>query len=240
MKYTVQSWHKFKFIIAPNELREVLDGVSLKFVSDTIRDDYPQSLFEQYDDFYYQLKSGCRFAEREDLYNYYWHAALLGEADDPEAELLPFEVLELDGKWFAREDWAILPDNALAFSMNFVEPLSPNYAIKSENIIGFLLKRPKELCVYKNDEIFHAVESIAVEALNVLLDEDNNAPSYLKCDDFKRYDVYETVVSRVKKISKRLVYELEGKTYKPNVWISAGALKDAPNFYFFKSGGKSL
>jgi len=219
MRYTVQSWHKFKFIITPSELREVLGEVHLKFIPDTIRNYYPQNFFEQYDDFYDKLKSGYRFVEHEDLYDYYWHAVLLGEADDePGAELLPFEVWEEDGKWYARDDLNIHP----------------------ENIIGFLMKCPKELCIYENEKVFHAGKFKDESALNTLLKNDEEAVSYIKCDEFECYEIYKTVVSRVKKISKQLSYEQEGKIYKPSVWISAAALKDAANFYFFKSGVRNL
>jgi hypothetical protein len=53
-----------------------------------------------------------------------------------------------------------------------------------------------------------------------------------KLDD---YSTYETIVNRMKSITKPLKLEFDGKLFRPSVRVSTEAKKDMVNFFFIKS-----
>ncbi len=218
VQYYELSNKKFHFIVTPDELRVILKDFHHVIVTTGVRKNYiesnPNDFFFTYDAIYKKLKNGDK---------------LVLKTDDDIAQFSTGITAHLENCMYQPSARLSVP--------NFAEPcptidtfcflpwkdqLSTSFSVTQfpENICGLCLSFPAKI-EYENDTEKHSAG--IVDCTNL--------------DDFK---TYETLVERIKSITKPLKLDMNGKLRRTSARISDKAKKDFCNFYFISSNNITI
>ena len=213
MQYYELSNKKFHFIVTPDELRLILNDFHHVVVNTGVRKNYvesnPNDFFFTYDALYEKLKNGAKLLWKTDY------------------DIADFSTGITDHL----ENCIYQPSSRLSVP-NFAEPcpfidtfcflpwkeqLSTSFSVTQfpENVCGLCLYFPTKI-EYENDTEKHSAGIVECTCL----------------DDF---ETYETLVERIKSITKPLKLDWDGKVHRTSVRISDEAKKDFSKFYFVTS-----
>ena len=213
MQYYDLSKKKLHFIVTPDELRATLKGFHHVVVNRGVRKNYiesnPNDFFFTYDALYDKLKSSIKLVWKTDY------------------DIADFST----GITSHLENCIYQPSTRLSVP-NFAEPcpfidtfcilpwkdqLSTSFSVTQfpENVCGLCLCFPTKI-EYEKDTTKHSAGIVECTCL----------------DDF---ETYETLVERIKSITKPLKLDFNGKVRRTSVRISDKAKKDLVNFYFIDS-----
>ena len=213
MQYYELSNKKSHFIVTPDELRLILNDFHHVVVNTGVRKNYvesnPNDFFFTYDALYKKLKNGTKLLWKTDY------------------DIADFSTGITDHL----ENCIYQPSSRLSVP-NFAEPcpfidtfcflpwkeqLSTSFSVTQfpENVCGLCLYFPTKI-EYENDTEKHSADIVECTCL----------------DDF---ETYETLVERIKSITKPLKLDWDGKKHRTSVRISDEAKKDFSKFYFVTS-----
>jgi hypothetical protein len=226
MKWFVQQWNSLKFIITPSELEEVLSGfhhiISNARVPYNYIDSDQKEFFGKYKAFYEKLSSSYKFGKIDehimDLY--------IGITNDLSRHQYGEKFLDTkEQKWYktTKFEEACVNISPFAFRLDSKGRMSTQYFWGGVPYftVGLDISFPKK--------IYYCVDP-----------KTNIIDRFTDSSEFSDFTTYQTIISRIKSISKNLTFELGGKVYKTSVKISGGAKEDFKNFYFIKSSGSEL
>ena len=213
MQYYERSNKKLHFIVTPDELRSILKGFHHVVMNTGVRKNYmesnPNDFLFTYDALYAKLKNSEKLVWKTD-----------------------YGIVEFStGITNHLENCIYQPSTRLSVP-NFKEPcpfidtfcflpwkdqLSTSFSVTQfpENVCG--------LCLYFSTKIEYEKDTEKHSAGIV---------EYTNLDDFQ---TYETLIARIKSITKPLILELNDKARRTTVRISDEAKKDFCNFYFVTS-----
>lgn len=210
MQYYVLSWKSLNFIVTPEELRAILMGFHHVVMATGVRKGYvesdPNDFFLTYDALYQKLRSGEKLVWARDY------------------DIASFSV----GVTAHLENCAYTPGARLSIP-NFAEPcpyidtfcflpwkgkLSTSFSVTQspENVCGLCLGFPSKV-----------EYEVATE---------KHSAGVVSHTDLSDFEVYETLVSRIKAITRPLKLEFNGKVHRTLVRISDNAKSDFDKFYF--------
>lgn len=209
---------KHLVVVTPRELRWILEGFHHVVTNTGVKRDYietdPNVFFDAYEVLYQKLKSGARFNWKAD-----------------------YELVSLrTGITDHLENCVYQPTNRLSVP-SFYEPCV------DMDIFCFLYYEGKLWTCYGTEQFPQNVCGVRLKFPPKVYFEPNN-PKYpegfveqKKLDD---YSTYETIVNRMKSITKPLKLEFDGKLFRPSVRISTEAQKDMENFFFIRSNNITI
>ena len=213
MQYYELSNKKLHFIVTPDELRDILQEFHHVVVNTGVRKNYTESnqndyLFT-YDALYEKLKNGVKLAWKTDYDIVDFSTGITAHLENciyrPSTRL---SVPDFTEPCPYIETFCFLP---------WKDQLSTSFSVTQfpENVCGLCLYFPMKI-EYKNDTEKHSAGMLECTCL----------------DDFK---TYETLVERIKSITKPLKLDWDGKVRRTSVRISDEAKKDFSKFYFVTS-----
>ena len=213
MQYHERSNKKLHFIVTPDELRTILKGFHHVAVGKGVRKNYvesdPNDFFLTYDTLYEKLKNGVKLFWNEDYGIAHFSTGITAHLENciyqPSTKLC---VPNFKEPCPFIDTFCFLP---------WKDQISTSFSVTQfpENVCGLCLYFPTKI-EYENDTEKHSAG--IVECLSL--------------DDF---ETYETLVERIKLMTKPLKLDLDGSVRRTAVRISDEAKKDFCNFYFVTS-----
>ena len=213
MQYYELSKKKLHFIVTPDELRTIIKDFHHVVMNTGVRKNYkesnPNDFLFTYDALYAKLKNGEKLIWKTDY------------------DIVDFST----GITNHLENCIYQPSTRLSVP-NFTEPcpfidtfcfapwkdqLSTSFIVTqcSENVCG--------LCLYFPTRIEYEIDT------------EKHSAGIVECADLDDFQTYETLVERIKSITKPLKMEFDNKVRRTAVRISDEAKKDFCNFYFATS-----
>lgn len=202
-----KGWNSFKFILTPDEFQEIFKGITYAFVNSSVRveEDYTESnkkdVFQAYENFFEQILIGQTALTREKAWSIEREVRMMVTDS---ADKVFYKVCKNDkGEVMPfkvmepTEPVINIAPFYLSWSAEY-EKMSVAY-LNAEGIIGLELSFPKYVS-------FNYVDNIDTST-------------------YKTAELYKTLVSRIKAISKKAKVETTIKLYKPDFWISAKAIQ---------------
>ena len=213
MQYYDLSKKKLHFIVTPDELRAILKGFHHIVVNTGVRKNYiesnPNDFFFTYDALYDKLKSSIKLVWKTDYDIADFSTGITSHLENciyqPSTRL---SVPDFAEPCPFIDTFCILP---------WKDQLSTSFSVTQfpENVCGLCLCFPTKI-EYEKDTTKHSAGIVECTCL----------------DDF---ETYETLVERIKSITKPLKLDFNGKIRRTSVRISDKAKKDLVNFYFIDS-----
>ena len=213
MKYYPKGWNTYKFLVTPQELRDILRGFHIVEYCRRVPADYIESditdFVGYYEEFYRLLTSGERIAHividnllkgfSNNLCNCAYNA--------------PFQDSN-DKLWYKTANFTepCVGFNIFAFYLDKERKLQTkfSYINSPENIMGVQLEYPKKIySIEENREIL--------------------------CNELENYnDVYQVAVERIKQLCRNLTITIDENVHRTKIKISPIALKDIRDSHFIK------
>jgi hypothetical protein len=198
-----KGWHTFRFIVTPNELRNIFSGLDYWFVLTNqrvpvnYRVEDKESLFESYELYFEKVFSGELFLKDD------WKIeSRMRTSITDDYQKIEFELIFENEKKKSNDFKLVRPTepviNVAPFSLYPIESggLSVAYS-ESERNIGLEFNYPKFISLdSENHRLLHETK------------------------DFPTYNLYLNLQERIKKISKKAKILRNEKLIKPNFWIS--------------------
>ncbi len=213
MQYYELSSKKLHFIVTPDELRSILKDFHHVVMNTGVRKNYtesnPNDFLFTYDALYEKLKNGVKLVWKTDYDIAHFSTGITAHLENciyqPSTRL---SVSNFTEPCPLIETFCFLP---------WKDQLSTSFSVTQfpENVCGLCLCFPAKI-EYENDTEKHSAGIIECARL----------------DDFA---TYETLVERIKSITKPLKLDFNGKIRRTSVRISDEAKKDFGNFYFVTS-----
>ena len=213
MQYYELSNKKLHFIVTPDELRSILKDFHHVVMNTGVRKNYtesnPNDFLFTYDALYAKLKNGEKLIWKTDYDIVDFSTGITAHLENciyrPSTRL---SVPDFTEPCPYIETFCFLP---------WKDQLSTSFSVTQfpENVCGLCLYFPMKI-EYKNDTEKHSAGMLECTCL----------------DDFK---TYETLVERIKSITKPLKLDWDGKVRRTSVRISDEAKKDFSKFYFVTS-----
>ena len=213
MQYYERSNKKLHFIVTPDELRSILKGFHHVVMNTGVRKNYvesnPNDFLFTYDTLYEKLKNGVKLVWNTD-----------------------YDIAHFSTGITAHLENCIYQPSTKLCVPNFKEPcpfidtfcfapwkdqLSTSFIVTqfSENVCG--------LCLYFPTRIEYEIDT------------EKHSAGIVECADLDDFQTYETLVERIKSITKPLKMEFDNKVRCTAVRISDDAKKDFCNLYFVTS-----
>ena len=210
MQYYALSNKKLHFIVTPDELRVILKGFHHVVVNTGVRKNYiesnPNNFFCTYDALYEKLKNGAKLLWKTDYGIAHFSIGITAHLENciyrPSTRL---SVPDFAEPCPYIETFCLLPWKD-QFSTSFSVTQYPEY------VCGLCLCFPTKI-EYANDTEKHSAGIAEWKCL----------------DDF---ETYQTLIERIKSITKPLKLDWGGKVRRTSVRISDEAKKDFGEFYF--------
>lgn len=220
MSYTVQKWSKFKFILHPSEFEIIFSGLAyfIAVTNKRVDVDYKiedkTSIFNHYKLYYDKLTSGKKreiVDKKLDIYTQI--------TDNP--KYIDYEIFEIEDnnqlKKFKRAIQREPVINVSPFSLTVNErknQLHVNFfdGIGNSNI-GLEFSYPRE--IWLNDSV-------------------------LKTENLSTYTLYQELIKRIKKVSRKAKAVRNGENYSPDFWISDMCLSDVNNNFGLRENSITL
>ncbi len=213
MQYYELSNKKFHFIVTPDELQAILKDFHHVVVNTGVSESYVESdsndFLLTYDALYKKLKNGEKLISGND-----YDIAHFSTGITAHLENCVYQPCNRRSVPNFKEPCPFI--DTFCF-LSYKEQLSTAFyvGLYPENVCGLCLYFPTKI-EYENDTEKHSAGVIDCTSL----------------DDF---ETYETLVKRIKSITKPLKLDLGGKIRRTSVRISDEAKKDFCNFYFIAS-----
>ena len=217
----IKGWNLFNFLISPQELESIIK--KFHHVEYTIRvsENYvetdPQEYIQKYKKFYEKLTSNYKFVWNKD---YKLFDLNIGLSNDLSKCTYGKKFLdENDQKYYKISDFKE-PSVGLSIFILFLnkdKKLFSNYSYTQfpENAIGLQMQFPKDFYYYEKENN----EVIIKEEIN--------------CNNMETFnEVYKTIVSEIKNISKNLIFTIGEKEYKTSIKVSKNITNEIKNIYF--------
>ena len=215
MQYYALTHTKHHFIVTPNELRLLLRDCHHVIIKTGDSKNYiesdPNDFYSNYDALYSKLKNGEKLVWKND-----YHIADFTIGVTRHLENCLYEPTNRRSIPNFLEPCPWLSTFCFTFWKDQLSTAFDTYQF-SENVCGLYLCYPTKI-EYKEENVKHTA-GIAYSA------------------DFDDFQTYEMLLSEIKKITKPLKLEVNGKVRRTTVRISDEVKKDIGNFYFFASNG---
>jgi len=212
-------WHKFKFIVTPEEFKSVFNDLVFYFpITNTrVAVDYKiedtTSIFDKYTLFYKKVISGEKW-EKED-----WKLNIYASITD-NTKYIGYKAFEIeeDALMNSYKRPIILEPviNISPFTLyvDAKERLSVQYSDRTHNSnIGFEFSYPK----------------------NFSIDSE-----FMSTEEFSTYQLYLKLIKSIKSLSKKAKVERKNETVKPNFWISNPCIDAVNNGIALKQNNLKL
>ena len=220
MGYTVQKWHKFKFVLHPSEFEIIFSGLEyfIAITNQRVELDYKiedkNSIFKQYELYYKKLTSGSERKKEDGKSDIYTQIT-----DNP--KYIDYEVFEIEEdnqvKQFKRAIQLEPVINISPFSLTVNQrnqQLRVNvFDATGNSKIGLEFSYPKE--IWQNDQA-------------------------LKTEHLTTYQLYLELVRRIKKIAHKAKAVRNGETSSPDFWISDKSLSEVNNNFGLRENAITL
>lgn len=215
--YPIGGWNTQRFLVTPQELKEILCGFHLVEFCRRVPEDYVETDIENfisdYEEFYRLLIHGHKFNLRE---NHVITKLLMGVTND--LCKCTFNASFQDKKdklWYKTPDFIVpcVGINIFALHLDEEKKLQSKYSYLQfpENIMGIRFDFPKKIYLEQEEKCEK------------------------RCDELDTYkEVYQVVIERIKHLCRNLVITIGEHVYSTNIRISTSALKDISNAYFIK------
>lgn len=214
-----QSFEIFYFIITPEELGDVLEGMHLLVTSRRVSGDYRETPLEEYLESYrviYRKLASGEQVTRQDLWNcmtmgvvrdlekygYLWACVHRGEEFYTQDFEEPCPFLECFPFHLGR-----MKDGRPMLVLNVLNTQFP------ENVMGLELVYPKQISYWQDGVLGPLVSTKELES----------------------YQDYLLLRDRIREITKPLKLVIAGKEIRPRVRISPRAMEDVESFWFMKT-----
>lgn len=218
MQYYALTHKKHHFIVTPDELRQLLKDYHHVIVNTGVRKNYiesdPEVFFSTYDALYAKLKAGEKLVWENDYSLAEFTMGFTGHLEnclyEPSKRLSSPDFLE-PCPWISTFCFAFWKDQ-----------LSTAFAVHQfpESVCG--------LCLYFSGKVDYFKGNAKHEK------------GIVYSTDFDDLETYEQLVSDIRKITKPLKLEMNGRIRRTSVRISDKAKKDIQKFYFMTSNGISV
>ena len=218
MQYYVRTHKKLLFTVTPEELRLILEGFHHVITNTGVSRDYvesdPNDFFSKYDTLYQKLKTGEK---------------IIWENDHKLATLTTGVTRHL-------ENCRYEPSSKLSIP-NFSEPCSDIitfcfFPFKDHLSTAFDPWRfPENIC---------GLELLFPGKVEYSHPNDKNHEGFVSYTEFDDYETYETLLERIRAITKPLKLDFNGKIRKTTVRVSEKAKKDLENFYFINANNVKI
>ena len=199
-----KGWILFNFILTPDELQKVFDGLKYSFVktSSRVESDYKESskqdYFQAYKNFFEQILIGQQSLHRQESWN----------IERPVYESITDDInnvfyKELDDKAYRVAEPLEPLININPFYLQYLEDkdsLSVAY-FNEKGIIGLQIQYPKYVTWY-----------------------DTENPETIETNSFESFALFKTLVERIKKQTRKAKVQSLTKLFKTNFWISESAV----------------
>jgi hypothetical protein len=199
-----RGWIVFNFILTPEELQKVFDGLKYLFVNTNSRveSDYTESskqnYFQAYKNFFEQILIGQQSLNRQDSWN----------IERPVHE----SIIDDISKVFYRE----LDDKAY----KMVEPLEPLINI-TPFYLQYLADKDSLSVAYLNEK---GIIGLQLQYPKYVTWYDTENPKIIETNSFESFTLFKTLVERIKKQARKAKVQSPTKLFKPNFWISESAV----------------
>ena len=215
--YPIGGWNTCKFIVTPQELKEILEGFHLVEFCRRVAANYIETeidnFISDYEDFYDLLISGQKFNLREDDVT---TKLLVGITNDLSkcAYSASFQDKK-DKSWYRTPDFfePCVGINIFTLCLDGKQKLHSNFSYMQfpENIMGLQLNFPKKIYLQQDVECEK------------------------KCTELDTYnDVYQVVIEKIKHLCGNLILMIGENVHRTNIKVSTSALKDIKGAYFIK------
>lgn len=202
-----KGWNLFYFILTPDEFEQLFDGLTYSIIntSERVDKDYKetakQEFFEAYRAFFDNILIGQQLLNRQQRWNIEKpiHESIIANIDKINfTDIVDEKGNPIPYKRTERLEPVINIDPFYLFWSAEREKLSVIYS-NEPGIIGLRLSYPKY----------------------VSLDNSN----YIETLTYETVSIYETLVKRIKKISRKAKVQTPIKLFKPNFWVSTKAIE---------------
>lgn len=211
--YPIGGWNTYKFLVTPQELKEILRDFHLVEFCQRVPADYVETGIENfisdYEEFYHLLIAGHKF--NFGRYNVITKL-LMGVTNDLSkcTYYASFQDKE-DKLWYKTSDFIepCVGINIFALYLDEKQKLHSNFS--SENIMGIQFEFPKK----------------------IYLKEEEGCEK--KCNELDTYnEVYQVAVEKIKHLCRNLTITIGEHVHRTKIKISTSALKDIRGAYFIK------
>lgn len=215
--YPIGGWNTCKFLVTPQELKEILRGFHLVEFCRRVPADYVETGIENfisdYEEFYHLLISGHKFNFRRDNVI---TKLLMGVTNDLSkcTYYASFQDKE-DKLWYKTSDFIepCVGINIFVLYLDEEQKLQSKFSFTQfpENIMGIQFEFPKK----------------------IYLKEEEGCEK--KCNELDTYnEVYQVAVDKIKYLCRNLTITIGENVHRTKIKISTSALKDIRDGYFIK------
>lgn len=225
-----KGWHKFKFILTPDEFKSLFDESNFYFVVANSRVDINYShteidyIFSGYQKYFEEILIGQNIDDRKKVF------------EKKEYEFVSKIRISIIGsleKMYFVDCLERNKDVSTEFKLvEFTEPvinISPFYL--------YLAKNETLSVEFMNDE---GIIGLEISYPKFVSWEKDDYARYEETTIFKTYSLFKTLTTRVKKIANRAKMSSPTKTYRPNFWISQDAKKVINQNRFLRSNNLTI
>lgn len=217
MNYSGMSWKTFNFIIAPEELREVLQPYHMVIDNTHVLLDYTESSIEEYVDMYREL-FGLLSSGEQLIWKQHWHLTEHRAVTSDLSKCIYGRIHEYEGQQYKSPIFNEPLVNLQPYTFSVYKDSKDKLAVSTrfsyeqnpENIVGVEINYPSKIIRKSEDEW------VDTRGLNVFAD-------------------FENIKKSIMEITKPLTIIKDGEVKRTGVRVSAEAKKYVGNFYAFKS-----
>ena len=213
MRFYIMSHKRFNFVITPDELREILKEFHHVVVNTGVKKNYiesdPEEFFLLYEALYAKLKNGDRLVWQDD-----WKIATLATGI----------TQHLDNCRYVATTRKSVPD--------FLEPCP---FLEAFCIVPYKEKLSTAFSVLHFAEYICGLSLFFPNKVEFLTTTRKHPQGIVMGSALDDYISYQKLVSAIRKITKPLTLQFNGRTCRPTIRISDKAKKDFCNFYLVKN-----
>jgi hypothetical protein len=222
--YFANSWHKFNFVITPEEFEAIFNREDFEFVTNNTRIniDYShtekQEIFEAYQQYYEKVLTSGEKYEHEALWKIV-NAMRQGMIDQTKKLIFPEVVLS----------------DKVSDEYKLVRCKEPFM-----NIDPFCLLYKKEKNLLST--IYHEPENVFGLQINYpktisLADKNDNLRGNYSTEKYPMCMIFKNIIKQIKKISHKAKMTKDNQLLKPDFWISDKAKEQVGQNYYLQKNG---
>lgn len=214
--YMITSWHRFYFVITPEEFKMLCSGEDFYFVEAKVGIEKSvllpkEEVCESYERLFTEIISSIA---KEGLSKNWFQCSIMGNGDKmavKESEKISDKEFEMSNLPISELSVGLQP-----FDLHFQREKSQilvNY-FNPEGIIGLRLVFAKQMALANGEKI--------------------------STDHFNGKQIYDNWIKNIKKISKKAKIRYQDKEILPNFWVSESAKRQINQNYFLQKNDLSL
>ena len=213
--YPIGGWNTCKFIVTPQELKDILRSFHFVEFCRRVPADYVETdianYVNYYEEFYRLLISGHKFNLRED---HFITKLLIGITNDlSKCTYNPSFQDKKDKQWYKTPDFIepCVGINIFALQLDEGQKLQSKFSYLQfpENIMGIQFEFPKKVYLEQKEKCEK------------------------KFNELETYnEVYQVIIERIKHLCRNLVITIGEYVHRTNIKISTSAFKDIRNAFF--------